>query len=164
MSYPASVSAAVLAARERLSTLTPLKSDCGRLCAGACCQGDEATGMLLFPGEEALYADCGFARIIPARFSLAGRQALLLVCRGACPREERPLSCRLFPLFLRFPANGMPRVRLDRRARAVCPLYDFGLSALDSAFVAAVREAYDLLLEDEACAAFLRALDEAFTL
>ena len=48
------MSAAVLTARALLSNLTPLKSDCGRLCGGACCQGDDATGMLLFPGEEAL--------------------------------------------------------------------------------------------------------------
>ena len=31
---------AVLAARELLESLTPLKTDCGRLCQGACCQGD----------------------------------------------------------------------------------------------------------------------------
>ena len=45
----------VRAARNLLETLTPLKTDCGRLCQGACCQGDEQTGMLLFPGEEAFY-------------------------------------------------------------------------------------------------------------
>jgi len=54
---------AVCAARKLLETLTPLKTDCGRLCAGACRQGDEKTGMLLFPGEEALYINCSFARI-----------------------------------------------------------------------------------------------------
>ena len=60
------MSAAVLTARALLSNLTPLKSDCGRLCGGACCQGDDATGMLLFPGEEALYTACSFARVLPA--------------------------------------------------------------------------------------------------
>lgn len=152
---------AVLAARSRLSTLTPLKTDCGRLCAGACCQGDETTGMLLFPGEEALYQHCDFARIVPANYELGGRRALLLVCRGHCPREERPLSCRLFPLFLRFRTDGQTRVRMDARARAVCPLAGYGLSALDPAFVSAAREAYDLLLADEACARFLRELSRA---
>ena len=44
----------VLAARDLLRELTPLKTDCGRLCGGACCEGDEETGMLLFPGEDAL--------------------------------------------------------------------------------------------------------------
>ncbi len=154
----------VRAARALLSTLTPLKTDCGRLCAGACCQGDETTGMLLFPGEEALYETCDFAQIVPADYALGGQRALLLVCRGRCPREERPLSCRLFPLFLRFGRDGQPRVRMDARARAVCPLTGYGLSALDPAFISAVREAYDLLLADEACARFLRELSDAFTL
>ncbi len=45
---------AVLSARAALSDLTPLLTDCGRLCGVACCKGDEQTGMLLFPGEEAL--------------------------------------------------------------------------------------------------------------
>ena len=155
---------AVLAARELLADVTPLKADCGRLCGGACCQGDETTGMLLFPGEETLYKGCAFARVIPADFSLGGRDALLLVCSGGCPRGERPLACRLFPLFLSFGADGRTHVRMDTRAGEVCPLCDYGLSALDPAFRDAARAAYDHLLRDEACAAYLRDLYQAFTL
>ncbi|MDD7174418.1 MAG: hypothetical protein PUH70_05040 [Clostridiales bacterium] len=158
------MSAAVLSARALLSGLTPLKADCGRLCGGACCQGDEATGMLLFPGEEALYAHCAFARVLPAGFSLGGQGVSLLVCQGRCERENRPLACRLFPLFLRFREDGSTRVVMDRRARALCPLTGYGLSALDSAFLDAARTAYDLLLADPACAAYLRDLDRAFRL
>ena len=154
----------VLAARELLEALTPLKTDCGRLCGGACCQGDEQTGMLLFPGEEALYTDCGFARVLDADFTLGGEAARLLVCRGTCPRGERPLACRLFPLLLRFDAQGAPRVALDPRARAVCPLTDYGMEALDGAFVAAARKAYALLMENGRCAAYLRGLDDALRL
>ena len=155
---------AVLAARELLESLTPLKTDCGRLCQGACCQGDEATGMLLFPGEEALYEDCAFARVVPTGFSLGGTPAQLLVCDGRCDRKNRPLACRLFPLFLKFREDQTPVLRLDARARAVCPLTDYGMRALDPEFKQAARRAYDLLLEDEVCAAYLKALDEAFTL
>ena len=155
---------AVLAARELLETLTPLKTDCGRLCQGACCQGDEATGMLLFPGEEALYENCAFARVVPTGFSLGGTPAQLLVCSGRCDRENRPLACRLFPLFLKFREDQTPVLRMDARARAVCPLTDYGMKALDPAFRQAARRAYDLLLEDEVCAKYLKALDEAFTL
>ena len=155
---------AVLAARRLLDTLTPLKTDCGRLCGGACCQGDGQTGMLLFPGEDALYAGCTFADVLGANFTLGGGAARLLVCRGTCPRAERPLACRLFPLFLRFDPRGGTRVVLDSRARAVCPLTDYGMSALDGAFVAAAREAYALLMENERCAAYLRALDEVLRL
>ena len=53
---------------------------------------------------------------------------------------------------------------MDARARAVCPLTDYGMRALDPAFRQAARKAYDLLLADEVCAKYLKALDEAFTL
>ena len=159
-----SATSAVLAARELLCTLTPLKTDCGRLCQGACCQGDEKTGMLLFPGEAALYEGCSFARIIPAGFELGGQAARLLVCSGTCERDNRPLACRLFPLFLTFKEDGTTRLRMDVRARAICPLTDYGIKALDPEFKQAARKAYDTLLAQEDCAQYLRELDEAFSL
>lgn len=155
---------AVKAARELLKTLTPLKTDCGRLCEGACCQGDSGTGMLLFPGEETLYTGCDFARITPADFTLGNQQAMLLVCEGHCPRDERPLACRLFPLFLAFMKSGKTKVRLDTRAAHVCPLCDYGVIGLDEDFVAAAREAYDVLLECSECEAYLRDLHKACSL
>lgn len=155
---------AVLDARALLGSLTPLKTDCGRLCEGACCKGDETTGMLLFPGEAELFKDCSFAKVIPAGYALGGEDAQLLVCSGACDREQRPLACRLFPLYLKFLKSGRTKVKMDPRAHAVCPLTDYGTEALDAAFVDAVRAAYDRLLEDERCAAFLKALDAEFSL
>ena len=155
---------AILAARDLLRELTPLKTDCGRLCGGACCEGDEETGMLLFPGEEALYESCSFARVIPADFALGGTDVKLLVCEGRCERDSRPLACRLFPLFLTFKEDGTTKLRIDRRAKSVCPLTDYGIKSLDPEFKQAARRAYDLLLEDEACAAYLRELDAAFKL
>ena len=154
----------VLAARDLLRELTPLKTDCGRLCGGACCEGDEETGMLLFPGEDALYETCSFARVIPADFALGGEQVKLFVCAGRCERENRPLACRLFPLFLTFKDDGTTKLRIDRRAKSVCPLTDYGIKSLDPEFKQAARKAYDLLLEDKACAAYLRDLDAAFKL
>ncbi len=155
---------AVLAARELLQNLTPLKTDCGRLCQAACCQGDEATGMLLFPGEETLYDGCAFAKVLLLDYVLGGTQARLLVCKGRCERENRPLACRLFPLFLKFKEDGATKLRMDVRAKSVCPLTDYGIKSLDPEFKQAARRAYDLLLEDEACASYLKALDEAFSL
>lgn len=154
----------VLAARDLLRELTPLKTDCGRLCGGACCEGDEETGMLLFPGEDALYESCSFARVIPADFALGGEDVKLFVCAGRCERDNRPLACRLFPLFLTFKDDGTTKLRIDRRAKSVCPLTDYGIKSLDPEFKQAARKAYDLLLEDEACAAYLRDLDAAFKL
>ena len=45
--------AVLLAAREKLNNVTPLRRDCGRVCSAACCRplGGEETGMLLFPME-----------------------------------------------------------------------------------------------------------------
>ena len=41
-------------ARALLENLTPLRTDCGKVCGSACCKSLDAeeTGMLLFPGEE----------------------------------------------------------------------------------------------------------------
>lgn len=155
---------AILAARELLSFLTPLKTDCGRICSGACCAGDDHTGMLLFPGEDALYDGCSFGEVKDADFTLGGQTAKLFVCLGHCDRANRPLACRLFPLFLAFLKNGKTKVWIDHRARAVCPLCESGTAGLDEAFVTAARQAYDVLLEDETCRAYLRDLHAAFRL
>ena len=120
--------------------------------------------MLLFPGEEAFYEGCAFARIIPAGFALGGGDVQLFVCNGTCERGNRPLACRLFPLFLTFKEDGVTKLRLDRRAKAVCPLTDYGIKSLDPDFKQAARKAYDLLLEDARCAAYLKELDAAFKL
>lgn len=120
--------------------------------------------MLLFPGEEALFEGCAFGRVIPANFTLADRPVHLFVCDGFCTREQRPLACRLFPLFLHFKKDGTPRVRLDTRAKSVCPLCSYGLVGLRAEFVSAAKDAYAALMKDDECAAFLRALDDAFRL
>ena len=61
-------------ARGLLAEVTPLKTDCGRVCGGICCRSmeGEETGMLLFPGEEDFYEDLDGWRMLPA-----GRDLLL---------------------------------------------------------------------------------------
>ena len=145
---------AVMAARELLGGVTPLKRDCGRWCGGACCQSDEdgQGGMLLFPEEEKLYRDLpeGF-RILPDHTVVP--QGKLLVCPGTCDRTLRPLSCRIFPLL-----PTRKGCRLDRRAWAVCPLMAHGKAGLDPAFTAAVAQAGALLYACAEHAAFLDAI------
>lgn len=142
-------------ARELLREVTPLRQDCGQVCGGACCQSrpGERTGMLLFPGEEAYYRDR------PGYELLETAAGLLLVCSGACQREERPLSCRLFPLLPVLRDEGV-RVAMDARARAACPLAGQGVRALAEEFVEAVRQAGRTLLEDEGQRTFLHRLTE----
>ena len=147
--------AELAAAREKLNQATPLKTDCGRVCGARCCRPleGEDTGMLLFPGEAEAYAGKPGWKV---RKTAHGD---LVVCPGTCRREERPLSCRLFPL-LPVIRNGAVRVAMDRRAYAVCPLARQGIRALDPEFTAAVREAGKILAEDGKQRRFLEMLTE----
>ena len=147
---------AVLAARDLLETVTPLKSDCGRACGGACCQPDEdgQGGMLLFPGEETLY------ETLPEGFSIREDDGVLpglklLTCGGFCERQNRPLSCRLFPML-----PTRTGAKMDWRAWALCPLMESGKRGLNPAFVEAVKEAGKLLYNCPEHAAFLDAIHE----
>ena len=147
---------AVQKARQMLDAVTPLKTDCGRSCGVACCQPDEdgQGGMLLFPGEEALYEE------LPEGFSIREDDAVLpgtklLICDGFCERENRPLSCRLFPLL-----PTRTGTRMDRRAWVVCPLMASGKRGLNPAFVQAVRDAGALLYACPEHAALLDAIHE----
>lgn len=147
ISRPAALRA-LKAAREELESLTPLKMNCGRLCGGACCEPDESgeNGMLLFPFEEELYSRPieGFDFHLSEDDSLF-RGGKRLVCGGSCPRQHRPLACRLFPLRIRVETDGLesrPVAELDPRAWAVCPLLEKGgLRAMSPDFIAAVERA-----------------------
>lgn len=148
--------AAVSAAREKLKQVTPLKRDCGRICGARCCRPleEEETGMLLFPGEAEAYAGK------PGWEVRRTARGDLLLCPGACGRDERPLSCRLFPLLPLIGDDGEIRVVTDLRAKAVCPLARQGKSAMDPAFIAAVREAGEILSAADEQAVFLDVLAE----
>lgn len=144
---------ALIKARELLECVTPLRLDCGRQCGAACCQPDEdgKGGMLLFPGEEELYSS------LPEGFDIEQTdEGLLLTCEGFCERNERPLSCRLFPLFV-FPEGETGyTLELDPRGHIVCPLCEYGIRAFSPEFVNAVKQAAEVLMGSEKQRAFLR--------
>ncbi|MBE5786640.1 MAG: hypothetical protein E7324_03780 [Clostridiales bacterium] len=147
---------AIIAARALLADITPLRQDCGRICGGACCAPDEdgQGGMLLFPGEEALYDP------LPEGFAITADDAVmpgarLITCAGQCSRCERPLSCRLFPLL-----PTRKGCKMDRRAWAVCPLMEWGKSGLSQDFVQAVKKAGEILYASPACADLLDAIHQ----
>lgn len=142
-------------AREILAEVTPLKTDCGKVCGARCCRSleGEETGMLLFPGEEAYYAGK------PGWTLRRTASGMLLVCPGSCARDERPLACRIFPL-LPVIREGEVKVAADQRARAVCPLMKQGIRGMDPAFAEAVREAGKILMEDGAQRTFMERLTE----
>ncbi len=141
--------------RALLAEVTPLHADCGLFCGGACCRSlpGETTGMLLFPGEEAWYQDAPDFTLQPTD------HGLLLICSGICSRENRPLSCRLFPLLPLLRADGV-KAATDQRAKSVCPLARQGKQALDPAFVSTVRKVGQLLAEDAEQRDFLAMLTQ----
>lgn len=157
---------AVRAARALLEEITPLRRDCGGVCGAACCACDEdgQGGMLLFPGEEALYDP------LPPGFSLRPDDSVmpgmrLLTCSGVCDRTRRPLACRLFPLtpvLTEREGREALSVRMDPRAFAVCPLSEGGIRGLSPEFSQAVLAAGRILRQCPEHRAYLRALNGYF--
>lgn len=141
----------LLRARQAIGELTPMLCDCGSLCGAACCapDADGQGGVYLFPGEEALLAGCDWGRIVPDAF------APMLMCDKMCDRSRRPLACRIFPLTPARGRNGLWTVRMDARARAMCPLAGHGLNGLDPRFLRAARDALRLIAEQPEGEAFL---------
>lgn len=133
---------------------TPIPADCGQLCDGACCKGDDTAGMLLFPGEAVMLSQVPNFRVFRMRYM--DSRAWLLTCDGTCDRSLRPLSCRIFPLGLHVEENGLVTAMPDPRARPVCPLTsgDF----LDRRFQKAVQEAFTLLAREPKMLDFMRLL------
>lgn len=144
-----------------LETVTPLRWDCGRLCGSICCTSRApGTGMILLPGEETRYqSDLDWAEIIdldalpaqktPQRYQGYGLH--LLVCQGRCPRQERPLACRMFPLAPVLTHCGVVRLVLDTDGIEICPLVQAGnINALSRSFVRKVRSAWQVLLQESA--------------
>ena len=145
-------------ARNLLELPTPLDADCGDYCNNACCQSDQdgQGGMLLFPGEEGLYANSNWAHVSSLETLMPRRRWNLLTCAGTCPRNERPLACRIFPLSFSIDAGDAIALHLDRRAWALCPLMNHGLDGLSPAFVDSVHKALKLIAQTPEGVAFLR--------
>ncbi len=126
---------------EIIGNLTPLPVDCGQLCQKKCCQEwQEGVGVYLVPGEKERLAGQEWAVIREE-----GEQNLLL-CRGACPRSQRPLLCRLFPLAAVLESEDKIKVVLDEDGLLICPLIQAGdLSLLSSAFIWAAGQVWQKL-------------------
>lgn len=137
-------------AYEAIGDATPMTTDCGALCAAACCStdADGQGGVCLLPGEEIASA---WGEIQHD----AQMDAPMLMCSGMCQRAARPFLCRIFPLCPVIGKNGKWTVRMDARARAVCPLAASGLSGLNPDFVRGCARAVQILAEDAQGEAFL---------
>ena len=71
----------------------------------------------------------------------------MLMCAGPCDRAARPFACRIFPLT---PVKGEKgwTVRMDARARGLCPLYRHGARGLNPDFARAAVRALRLIASD----------------
>ena len=148
-------------ASELLADLTPLSSDCGLLCGGACCKdnGEAGSGVWLLPGEEDIPHD--WAETKTTKTPVTQTELHMIYCRGMCERDKRPFLCRIFPLSPFFSEKkGCWSVRMDRRAAALCPLFSYGVRGLKPEFVEACREAVQLLSEDPEGEELLRILEK----
>lgn len=128
-----------------MGDLTPLTVDCGVLCEGACCKGEENQGMMLFPYEET---------ILPVIKTEAG--GILAVCNGSCNRDSRPLSCRIFPFFPTVNEKGRVFIEKDYRASNLCPLLEHSDEIIfNPKFFKALKRVGKLLAKDKEILEFL---------
>lgn len=161
----------IRAARDLLAGETPLDFDCGSLCGQRCCRDfdpGQNLGVYLVPGELALFdgteswASWEFHSTAEYEFAPSWERygaIPFLKCTGLCAaeREKRPLECRTYPLVPYLHEDGRLEVRYAPWAEGVCPLADrYRLEELRPSFVAAVREAWTLLMTEPDIADHLR--------
>lgn len=142
---------------ELTGRVTPLERDCGELCGGVCCRGDRESslGMYLFPGEEAMFTGREAWLHWERRdaredgFPPSWRQKVhFLRCSGRCPREQRPLSCRFFPLAPHLLGDGTLLLIHETLALPyTCPLIKEKIP-LRGDFIETVARCWQELLKD----------------
>ncbi|MBO5857165.1 MAG: hypothetical protein J6Q87_02850 [Clostridia bacterium] len=130
---------------------TPLSFNCGKICNGKCCKGDEKTGMILFPGEEKFLDEN-----IKIKETEDGLK--IAVCNGSCDRNKRPLSCRIYPLFPIVTEDGKIKTIIDLRAD--CPLKSCDYKFQKSFIRKVKRVGKYLLLNEETKALYMELSDE----
>ncbi len=140
----------------KLRKVTPLNFDCGKICNGKCCKGDEKTGMIIFPGEE---------KFIDENMKVFRNEEgdTVAVCNGSCNRNKRPLACRIYPLFpLLVSSEGKDRVEVIFDCRADCPITE-GDYQISRRFEKAVRRVGKYLLLNEEIKAYYKELSQVQT-
>lgn len=139
-----------------LEKATPMgRNDCGELCGAICCTSKTGDSMELFPYEKEIFESL-------EGFEVTDGEVPLVKCTGRCNRDERPLACRIYPLFpMVIRENGEEKIAVvyDPRAASACPLCAERIR-LDRRFVRAVRRAGKYLLSDPVAAEHLRTTSE----
>jgi len=129
--------------------VTPLSKDCGVLCDPACCKdGDEETGMLLFPFEEEFLKNADFGRIENTSCEYGEESSAKIFFCNRCNRSLRPLACRIFPL-MPYKKEGSPlKILMNPMAKKMCPLArSLKVKQLEPQFIKNVRKAMNNILK-----------------
>ncbi|MBR6634905.1 MAG: hypothetical protein IKL41_04705 [Clostridia bacterium] len=130
-------------------------ADCGLACGAVCCTDKTGDSMELFPHEKEIFSSLD-------GFEVVDGEVPLVKCNGSCSREQRPLACRIYPLFpLVVNEDGEDKIRViyDPRASHACPLASERVR-LDRRFLRAVRRAGKYLLKDNETAEYLKKTSE----
>lgn len=136
-----------------LDDVTPLPIDCGRLCGSKCCtEWESGVGVYLLPGEEQFFRDkdwCEVVELPQGEQPFPGAKSYLMLCRGTCPRTQRPMLCRTFPLAARLEGNRIT-VDFDYDGLMICPLVKMGvMEYLDPKFIGRVEAVWIVLAGSE---------------
>ncbi len=132
-------------ARDLLERSAPLgRFDCGKICGAKCCQGDEDTGMWLFPHEEEFYKNHPDFTI---RNTDGNGGYPMIVCGGTCNREDRPLACRIYPFYPKIDGDKIKIIK-DLRGFGSCPIIKENIKP-EPKFLRNLRKATRYLLRDE---------------
>lgn len=150
-----------------LNKVSPLSSDCGKLCSAACCNcgGDSndkegldfEMGIYLLPGEEKVFSknetwlkwSAENAEDYEFPYSWRGK-VYFVRCKTPphCPREMRPLQCRFYPLAPYLTESGDLRLILSPVELPYrCPLIDNKIP-LQSSFIKATYTVWKRLIKD----------------
>ncbi len=145
---------------------TPLTTDCGLICDTACCKGDANTGMILFPGEEKLFAGYKgkWFSMTDSNIVLSNNQQLqLLTCNGDCPRDKRPLACRIFPFMPYITEQDELEIMLDLKSVKTCPLcFNAEKYTIDPKFIDALYDAFVILISDQLILEYIYMLSDDY--
>lgn len=137
---------------------TPLHQDCGEMCGGICCLQDtnNSLGMYLFPGEEVMF-NCTeewlrWEKHNPREYDFPNnwtQPVHFINCIKPCPREQRPLSCRFFPLAPHIMRDGTLIITYETLCLPYsCPLIG-SKETLRPDFISTVALAWQELLKEE---------------
>ena len=104
--------------------------------------------------------DSNWFNIIDSNISLLnGYKIKYLTCSGHCPREYRPLSCRIFPVIPYINELGRMEFRLDLRSLRTCPIaYKSDEYVIDESFIENLYLAFPPLLKDKQVVEFIEIL------